>query len=57
MSTPPRDPAELTELAHRHLWMHFSRLGAFGADTPVHVIARGEGSYVWDATGHRMLIR
>jgi adenosylmethionine-8-amino-7-oxononanoate aminotransferase len=35
--------------------MHFSRLGAFGADTPVHVIARGEGSYVWDATGHRML--
>ena len=55
MSTPPRDPAELTELAHRHLWMHFSRLGAFGADTPVHVIARGEGSYVWDVTGHRML--
>ena len=49
------DPAELTELAHRHLWMHFSQLGSYGADTPVHVIARGEGSYVWDATGHRLL--
>jgi adenosylmethionine-8-amino-7-oxononanoate aminotransferase len=35
--------------------MHFSRLGAYDAETPVHVIARGEGSYVWDATGHRLL--
>ena len=28
---------------------------AYGADAPVHVIARGEGSYVWDTTGHRLL--
>ena len=37
------DADELSALAHRHLWMHFSRLGGYGADTPVHVIARGEG--------------
>jgi len=55
MTTPPRDSAELSELAHRHLWMHFSRLGGYGTDAPVHVIARGEGSYVWDADGHRLL--
>jgi adenosylmethionine-8-amino-7-oxononanoate aminotransferase len=56
MSTPPsHDPAELTELAHRHLWMHFSRLGSYGAEAPVHVIARGKGSYLWDVTGHRLL--
>ena len=27
MSAPSPDADELTELAHRHLWMHFSRLG------------------------------
>ena len=53
--TTPRDPAELSDLAHRHLWMHFSRLGGYGEDAPVHVIARGAGSYVWDTTGHRLL--
>ncbi len=55
MSTPPRDAAELTELAHRHLWMHFARLGSYGADTPVHVIARGKGCWLWDVDDHRML--
>jgi len=49
------DAAALSELARRHLWMHFSRLGSYDADTPVHVIARGEGCHVWDATGHRLL--
>ena len=55
MSSPPRTSAALSELAHRHLWMHFSRLGSYGNDAPVHVIARGEGSYLWDAEGHRLL--
>jgi adenosylmethionine-8-amino-7-oxononanoate aminotransferase len=49
------DAAELSELARRHLWMHFSRLGHYGDDTPVPIIARGEGCHVWDATGHRLL--
>jgi adenosylmethionine-8-amino-7-oxononanoate aminotransferase len=48
-------PDELSALAHRHLWMHFSRLGGFGAQAPVHVIARGEGCRVWDSTGHELL--
>src|SRR5262245_3422775 len=47
------DPAELSELARRHLWMHFSRLGSYDADHPVPVIARGEGCWVEDASGHR----
>ena len=45
----------IRELAKRHLWMHFSRLGGYTADAPVHVIARGEGCSLWDATGHRLL--
>src|SRR5690242_15230829 len=49
------DAEELSALAHRHLWMHFSRLGGYSADAPVHVIARGEGCSLWDATGHRLL--
>jgi adenosylmethionine-8-amino-7-oxononanoate aminotransferase len=46
---------DLSELARRHLWMHFSRLGSYGDDAPVPIIARGEGCHVWDATGHRLL--
>ena len=47
--------AHLQELAKRHLWMHFSRMGAYadGADVPI--IARGEGCYVWDEKGNRYL--
>jgi len=55
MPDTPRDPEELSALAHRHLWMHFSRLGGYGPDTPVPVIARGKGCELWDATGHRLL--
>jgi adenosylmethionine-8-amino-7-oxononanoate aminotransferase len=53
--TAERSPAELSGLAARHLWMHFTRLGGFDADHPVPVIARGEGCWVWDASGHRLL--
>jgi adenosylmethionine-8-amino-7-oxononanoate aminotransferase len=38
----------LQELAQRHLWMHFSRMGAYGEDVPVPVIVRGEGCHVWE---------
>ena len=39
--------SDLQELAKRHLWMHFTRHGAFDeADVPI--IVRGEGAYVWD---------
>ncbi len=57
MSSTPEghSPAELSELAHRHLWMHFSRLGTYDGDHPVRVMARGEGCYVFDADGKRYL--
>jgi adenosylmethionine-8-amino-7-oxononanoate aminotransferase len=46
--------SELQALAKRHLWMHFTRHGAFDqAEVPI--IARGEGAYVWDEHGNRYL--
>jgi adenosylmethionine-8-amino-7-oxononanoate aminotransferase len=42
----------LQELAKRHLWMHFTRLGAY-ADHDVPIIVRGEGCHVWDERGNR----
>jgi adenosylmethionine-8-amino-7-oxononanoate aminotransferase len=52
----PRRTAEssLQELAKRHLWMHFTRMGAY-ADHEVPVIVRGEGCYVYDEHGKRYL--
>jgi adenosylmethionine-8-amino-7-oxononanoate aminotransferase len=44
----------LQELAKRHLWMHFTRHGAFD-EAEVPIIARGEGAYVWDEHGNRYL--
>jgi adenosylmethionine-8-amino-7-oxononanoate aminotransferase len=48
------EPSTLQELAHRHLWMHFTRMSAYDhAEIPV--IVRGEGCYVYDAHGNRYL--
>jgi adenosylmethionine-8-amino-7-oxononanoate aminotransferase len=49
------DPGSLQELARRHLWMHFTRMGAYGPDAKVPIISRAEGCYVWDADGNRLL--
>ena len=38
--------------AHRHLWMHFTRLSDTGE---IPVIVRGEGVYVYDQYGKRYL--
>ena len=46
--------ATLQELAKRHLWMHFTRMGAY-AEADVPIIVRGEGCYVWDEHGNRYL--
>jgi adenosylmethionine-8-amino-7-oxononanoate aminotransferase len=46
--------SSLQELAKRHLWMHFTRMGAY-ADADVPIITRGEGSYVFDEHGKRYL--
>jgi adenosylmethionine-8-amino-7-oxononanoate aminotransferase len=46
---------DLQEVARRHLWMHFTRMGSFGPDHEVPIIVRGEGCYVWDDHGNRYL--
>jgi adenosylmethionine-8-amino-7-oxononanoate aminotransferase len=45
---------DLQTLAKRHLWMHFTRMGAYD-DHEVPVIERGEGCYVYDTHGKRYL--
>jgi adenosylmethionine-8-amino-7-oxononanoate aminotransferase len=46
--------SELQAAARRHLWGHFTKLGHF-ADHELPIITRGEGCYVWDEHGHRLL--
>jgi adenosylmethionine-8-amino-7-oxononanoate aminotransferase len=46
--------ATLQELAKRHLWMHFTRMGAY-VDLDIPVIVRGDGCYVFDEHGNRYL--
>jgi len=43
------------ELAKRHLWLHFSRMGAYDRGAEVPVIVKGDGCYVWDEHGNRYL--
>ncbi|MEY2517273.1 MAG: hypothetical protein QOJ89_4631 [bacterium] len=52
---PAIDPAQLQDVARRHLWMHFTRMGAYGPDAEIPIIARGEGCYVYDEHGKRYL--
>jgi adenosylmethionine-8-amino-7-oxononanoate aminotransferase len=48
------DVASLQDLARRHLWMHFTRMGAF-AEHDVPIVVRGEGCHVYDEHGNRYL--
>src|SRR5919106_195934 len=48
-------PSELQDKARRHLWMHFTRMGAFDERHEVPIIVRGEGCYVYDQHGRRYL--
>jgi adenosylmethionine-8-amino-7-oxononanoate aminotransferase len=45
--------ASLQELAKRHLWLHFSRMGAYQDGAEIPVIVRGDGCHVWDEHGNR----
>src|SRR4029078_13640306 len=45
----------LQELARRHLWMQFSRMGNYDDEHEIPVIVRGEGCYVYDEHGNRYL--
>jgi adenosylmethionine-8-amino-7-oxononanoate aminotransferase len=53
--TAETSAAELQDLAKRHLWMHFSRMGAYVHGAEVPIIVRGDGCYVWDQHGRRYL--
>jgi adenosylmethionine-8-amino-7-oxononanoate aminotransferase len=51
---PSEQESSLQDLAKRHLWLHFARMGAYEqAEMPI--IARGEGCYVYDDHGNRYL--
>ena len=41
----------LSQRAHRHLWMPFTRHSVYDAGSDVPIIVRGEGAYVWDDQG------
>jgi hypothetical protein len=46
--------SNLQSAARDHLWMHFTRLGAYEkADVPI--IVKGEGPYIFDSNGKRYL--
>jgi adenosylmethionine-8-amino-7-oxononanoate aminotransferase len=45
----------LQELAKRHLWMHFTRMGGYDNVNHVPIISRAEGCYVYDEHGKRYL--
>jgi adenosylmethionine-8-amino-7-oxononanoate aminotransferase len=56
MTTTENMPAmsELEQMARDHLWLHFTRMGAY-ADGGMPVIVRGDGCYLEDQHGKRYL--
>ena len=55
-ATEPRPTvSDLQRKARNHLWMHFTRMGAYDDEHPIPVLVRGEGCYVWDENGQRYL--
>jgi adenosylmethionine-8-amino-7-oxononanoate aminotransferase len=54
MTSPHETNADLQQMAKRNLWMHFTRMSAYG-DSDVPVIVRGSGPYVFDNHGRRYL--
>ncbi|MBV8431826.1 MAG: aspartate aminotransferase family protein [Solirubrobacterales bacterium] len=51
----PSDHQSLQQAAAEHLWLHFSRLGAYQRGEEIPVIVRGEGCYLEDTRGRRYL--
>jgi adenosylmethionine-8-amino-7-oxononanoate aminotransferase len=45
---------DLQRAAREHLWLHFTRMGAY-ADSEVPIIVRGDGCYLEDTNGKRYL--
>jgi adenosylmethionine-8-amino-7-oxononanoate aminotransferase len=53
-STVPEKTLDLQKAAREHLWLHFTRMGAF-EESEVPIIVRGDGCYLEDANGKRYL--
>src|SRR5579862_1273702 len=49
------DHQSLQQMAAEHLWLHFSRMGAYKDGEEIPVIVRGEGCYLEDTKGRRYL--
>jgi adenosylmethionine-8-amino-7-oxononanoate aminotransferase len=49
------DHQSLQQAAADHLWLHFSRMGAYQRGEEIPVIVRGEGCYLEDSRGRRYL--
>ncbi len=45
--------SSLQSLGRRHLWLHFSQMGAYSDEAEIPIIVRGDGCYVWDEHGNR----
>src|SRR5215212_6779363 len=48
-------PSILQDKARRHLWMHFTRMGAYDEEHEIPILVRGDGCYVWDEHDRRYL--
>ncbi|MEY4409486.1 MAG: hypothetical protein RLZZ138_737, partial [Actinomycetota bacterium] len=44
----------LQRSAKDHLWMHFTRHSPF-QDGGMNIIAKGDGIYLWDTKGHKVI--
>ncbi len=53
-ATDGTDTTDLQTAARRHLWGHFTKMDAFQRE-PLPVIVRGEGNFIFDQNGHRLL--
>ena len=45
----------LSDSARDHLWLHFTRHGGYEQGAPVPIISRGEGAYIYDENGRKIL--
>ncbi len=45
--------ADWSNRAKDHLWMHFSRMGAYDDGGSIPIIVKGEGNYIWDDRGKK----
>ena len=53
-SSKARSTSELQELARKHLWLHFTRMGGY-LDEDVPIIVRGDGCYLEDINGKELV--